>query len=135
MPPILLVAIGGAVGSAARFAIASALNPAPTEASGSAWSGFPTGTFAINLIGCALIGLIAGWLGIGPDAPGSPGAAWRPLLIAGVLGGFTTFSAFGIETVSLLRSGAAFPAAVYVVASTTLGITLAWLGFLVASKV
>ena len=133
MPPILLVALGGAAGSAARFALASALNPVPPTgplpAGASPWSAFPIGTLVVNLIGCALIGLIAGWLTVGAGSEGAPHAAWKPLLIAGVLGGFTTFSALGMETVLMLRAGLMLPAGIYVVGSTGLGITLAALGY------
>ncbi len=133
MPPILLVALGGAAGSAARFALASALNPAPPTGplpiGTSPWTAFPIGTLTVNLIGCALIGLIAGWLSVWAGSEAAPNAAWKPLLIAGVLGGFTTFSAFGMETVLLLRAGLLLPADVYVVGSAALGITLAGLGY------
>lgn len=140
MPPIhplLLVALGGAAGSVTRYLVAGLLNPPRTALvpGDSPWSLFPIGTFAVNLIGCALIGLIAGWLGVGlasatsSPATSLPNPAWRLLLITGVLGGFTTFSAFSMETVFLLRAGAVLPASIYVVGSTVLGITLAWAGY------
>ncbi len=130
----LLVAIGGAAGSLLRFAIAGALNPPRPGANAQQWSTFPTGTLAVNLIGCALIGLIAGWLEGGAIPAGSPASAWRPLLLVGVLGGFTTFSTFGIETVLMLRSGFIMPALAYVAASTALGITLAAAGYSLAAR-
>ena len=138
MPPILLVALGGAAGSAARYALSSILNPVaptgPLPASVSPWSVFPIGTLVINLIGCALIGLIAGWLGSSAGTGNTPNAAWKPLLIAGVLGGFTTFSAFGMESVLMFRAGAVLPATIYVVGSTALGITLAAAGYAVTLR-
>ena len=134
MPPILLVALGGAAGSAARFALSGALNPPTPTPNSSPWSTFPTGTLVVNLIGCALIGLIAGWLTVGAADGSSSNPAWRPLLIAGVLGGFTTFSAFGMETVLMLRAGQLAPAATYVVASTLLGITLAATGYALTAR-
>lgn len=135
MPPILLVAIGGAAGSAARFALGGAFNPPPPTPNSPPWAAFPIGTLAVNLIGCALIGLLAGWLGVGVTGSTPPNPAWRPLLIVGVLGGFTTFSAFGIETVFMLRSGHYLPAGTYVLASTVLGITLASVGYAIATRV
>ena len=129
----LLVALGGAAGSVARYAIAGALNPTPVaHAPEPSWGAFPTGTLAVNLIGCALIGLLAGWLG---SASSQPNTHWQPLLATGLLGGFTTFSAFGMETVHLVRAGLLMPAAAYVLASLTLGITLAAAGYAVTHRV
>lgn len=130
----LLVALGGAAGSVLRFALAGALNPARPTLGASPWSTFPTGTLVVNLVGCALIGLFAGWLEGGSIQAGSPSSACRPLLLVGVLGGFTTFSTFGIETVLMLRSGFIIPAATYIAASTTLGITLAAVGYSMTAR-
>lgn len=119
MMPWLLVMLGGALGSAARYAIGLALNPAQT-------TGFPLGTLLVNLIGCALIGFVAGTL----QVSASPNVtAWRLFLITGVLGGFTTFSAFGLETIHLARSGQLLAAAGYVLLSNIGGLALAWLTF------
>jgi CrcB protein len=136
MPPILLVAIGGAIGSVARYLLAGALNQptllAPPQPGAAPWSAFPTGTFIVNLLGCAAIGLIAGWLGVGSalaEGASAPNPAWRPFLLTGVLGGFTTFSAFSMEALLLARAGMWLPATIYVVASTALGILLAFAGY------
>lgn len=131
----LLVAFGGAAGSVLRFALAGALNPPRPTLGASPWSTFPTGTLVVNLVGCALIGLFAGWLEGGSIQPGTPSSAWRPLLLVGVLGGgFTTFSTFGIEAVLMLRSGFIIPAVTYIAASTTLGITLAAVGYSMTAR-
>ncbi|MBY0308243.1 MAG: CrcB family protein, partial [Phycisphaerales bacterium] len=100
------------------------------------WALFPAGTFAVNLIGCAAIGLIAGWLGVGgPEAAeAAPHALWRPLLVAGVLGGFTTFSAFGLETLLLVRAGLFLPAAIYVVGSVGVGLMLSAGGYALTAR-
>ncbi|HZW06027.1 MAG TPA: fluoride efflux transporter CrcB [Phycisphaerales bacterium] len=128
----LLVALGGAAGSVARYAIAGALNPlSVSPAAAPSWSAFPTGTFAVNLIGCALIGLLTGWI---TSAASQAGAYWQPFLLTGLLGGFTTFSAFGMETVHLLRAGMLGVAVTYIVASVTLGVSLAAAGYLLASR-
>ena len=69
------------------------------------------GVLAANLLGCFLMGLLVAWAGL------RGGAAWLPLLATGLLGGFTTFSAFSIEAWTLWERGAAGPAAGYVAAS------------------
>jgi CrcB protein len=121
MNMILLVAAGGAVGSAARYLMASKVQ----EATG---LHFPLGTVLVNILGCFLIGLLYVWLVARPD----PQHQLRALLMVGVMGGFTTFSSFSLETVTLIMNGsyavAALNVAVSVVAclaGTALGVTLA----------
>lgn len=121
MNAILLVAIGGAVGSVARYLMASSIQK-------STGFSFPLGTVLVNILGCFLIGLLYVWLVARPD----PRNELRVLLMVGVMGGFTTFSSFSLETVTLLMSGsyagAAANVAVSVIAclaGTALGITLA----------
>ncbi len=91
----LLVMVGGALGSLARWAIARALAPYPV------WS-LPPGTFVVNVVGAFFMGLVAAWAGATGDA--------RPLvrltLTTGLLGGFTTYSAFNQELVRSVQSGA-----------------------------
>ncbi|MEN9512116.1 MAG: fluoride efflux transporter CrcB [Bacteroidota bacterium] len=102
------VAIGGAVGSVLRFLMARLL---PLSA-----SGFPTATLLVNLSGCLLIGMLAVVLPQG----------WpRLLLVTGVLGGFTTYSGFGLETQQLLAQGRTSTAFLY------LGAT--WIGGLICT--
>lgn len=103
--PLLLVAAGGALGSVLRYLVSLwAL----------AWLGaaFPWGTLAVNVLGSAAIGALAG-LGVQGEM--------RLLLVTGMLGGFTTFSAFSLET-GLLAERHAGLAALYVVASLGLGL-------------
>src|SRR5690606_22098604 len=93
--PLLLVGAGGAAGAIARHLLASW-----TMQAGGA-PAFPLGTFVVNITGCLLAGVLAGF---------AERHAWfdadvRLLLMVGLLGGFTTFSAFGLETVQLLRRG------------------------------
>ena len=84
------------MGAVARYLVVAWLNGATGGAA------FPYGTLAVNAVGCLVIGLVAGlWDGHRPLS-----AEAQAFLIVGVLGGFTTFSAFGIETVRLLRDGA-----------------------------
>jgi len=88
--------------------------------------GFPWGTLAVNLAGSLLIGLCAGW-------GERQGASWiRPWLMTGFLGGFTTFSAFSLENMSLLREGRVGVALVYAGGSVLAGIGLAFAGYAVA---
>ena len=105
----ILVMLGGAVGAAARYQIGSL---APRAA-------FPWSTLVVNIAGALLMGLLIA------RAPAEP---LRLLLGVGVLGGFTTFSAFGLETVELLQRGATLPALSYVAASVLGACVAVWLG-------
>jgi CrcB protein len=111
----LLVAAGGAGGALLRWAVTLALAPSPT--SGIALPAFPWATLAVNVVGCACMGALASLTGPRDDA--------RLLLGTGVLGGFTTFSAFGLETLTLLRAGAHGLAAANVLANVLLGVLMA----------
>lgn len=121
MNTILLVAVGGAVGSVARYLMASGIQQS------TGWT-FPIGTVLVNILGCFLIGVLYVLLVARPD----PRHDLRALLMVGVMGGFTTFSSFSLETVTLVMAGNLASAALNVVISvaacllgTTLGITLA----------
>lgn len=116
---MLLVALGGAVGSVARFKLSGwVLTQTPN------WR-FPTGTFAVNVIGCLIAGLLAGMAVkhelFTPEV--------RVLVFTGFLGGFTTFSAFGLETLMLFKRGAPGVAIANVLASIVAGLLVAWLGY------
>ena len=89
---VLCVAGGAAAGALLRWAAGLWLNPL--------WPVFPLGTLAVNAAGGLAIGLAAAWFGARPDA------LLQLLLVTGVLGGFTTFSAFSIESLALLQRGA-----------------------------
>jgi CrcB protein len=107
----LLVAVGGAAGSLLRYWLSGTVQHGVPPAG--AWSMFPIGTLAVNVLGCLVIGALAeAGERRGPLSPEA-----RALLMAGVLGGFTTFSAFANETVAAWRSGAALVAVVNVAAS------------------
>jgi len=107
---VAAVALGGAVGASLRLALESL---APWQP-----AGFPWVTFGINVFGCLLIGALLAWL---LGSAGQP--AWlRPFLATGLLGGFTTFSAFAVESVRLLDAGAWGTAGSYVAGSLVLGL-------------
>ncbi|MFW3170360.1 fluoride efflux transporter CrcB [Geodermatophilus sp. CPCC 206100] len=106
----VLAAAGGVLGALARWGVAEAL----PHRSGS----WPWATLTVNLAGCLLMGVLLGFL-----ARHSPEPAWvRPFLAVGVLGGFTTYSAFAVETVALADAGALPLAAGYVLASVLGGV-------------
>jgi CrcB protein len=121
MNTILLVAAGGAAGSVARYLMASGIQTS------TGWE-FPIGTVLVNILGCFLIGILYVLLVARPD----PRHELRALLMVGVMGGFTTFSSFSLETVILAMNGNYAGATLNVVISvfsclvgTTLGISLA----------
>jgi len=121
MNKLLVVFLGGGIGSALRFVISSAVQ----RASG---GDFPFGTLTVNLAGCFVIGLL--W--------GISGRVNMPFLLsaflfAGILGGFTTFSSFSIETVSLIHDGAWRMALLYAALSNILGLGLAAAGYALAT--
>jgi CrcB protein len=93
---------------------------------------FPLGTFAVNLLGCAIFGLIAG---IAIARPGAVSVEARVFLLTGILGGFTTFSSFGYETVELLRAGQVAFALVNVGIQVVFGLAAVWSGIAVARAV
>jgi CrcB protein len=120
---LLLVGLGGALGSMARYALAVwMLQGASTR--------FPFGTFAVNVVGCVVAGALAGL----SERHGWLGADARVFLFAGVLGGFTTFSAFGLDALALMRRGETGMAFAYVVGSVVLGLVGAWVGMRVVLR-
>jgi fluoride exporter len=118
MSKLLWVIIGGGAGAGLRYLIA-----------GSEWlrldSGFPLGTFFVNLLGCFAIGLI--W----QQAQNS--SILSPLLVIGFLGGFTTFSSFGLETYQLFTNANYKMLTAYVLLSNILGFALVYLGHYLSS--
>ena len=103
---LLLVALGGAIGAGARHLV----NLSALRAFG---LGFPVGTLFVNIVGSFAMGLAAGYFAF----RGEGGMALRLFLTTGILGGFTTFSAFSLETVLLFERGQVGLAALYVAGS------------------
>ncbi|UDF04608.1 fluoride efflux transporter CrcB [Asticcacaulis sp. AND118] len=124
MSNLLLVMIGGAFGSAARYGLAR-LWPAAAMP-----FGWPIGTFVANLAGGLLMGLLAGWL----MAKGGD-ERLRLLLGVGVLGGFTTFSSYSLEVVQMLERRDYGLAGLYAVSSAVLAILAVMIGLFVFRKV
>jgi CrcB protein len=118
MPMLLAVAAGGATGSVARYVLGTLLLRVS--------SGFPVSTLLINVAGSFLIGLLARLF----DAPDHL-QVLRVALTVGICGGFTTFSTFSAETVTLLQQGKAGRAALYVTVSLVLGVSATFAGLAV----
>jgi len=118
---LIWIAIGGAAGTVSRYLLGGVVQRASAAA-------FPVGTVAVNVIGCFLIGVLVQHYMHLQTSP-----IIRAVLITGFCGGFTTFSAFGIETTGLIEGGAYGKAAAYIVMSVSLSI-LATFGGMAASK-
>jgi len=120
----LLVAVGSGIGGAARLWLS-------TLVARSAGTTFPWGTLAVNALGCLLVGLLAAMFE--PSSPLHVRQDLRVMLVVGVLGGFTTFSAFSLETLLLVQRGAPLAAASYTVMSIALCLLAAAGGYLAMS--
>ena len=114
---LLLASVGGALGAGARYIVYQQVMRL--------WSGpFPWATLIVNVVGSLLIGvLVALLLGRLPDMTGL-----RVFLITGILGGFTTFSAFSLDVVELIERGEIAHAMLYLISSVVLSIVACWLG-------
>jgi fluoride exporter len=115
---VLLVALGGALGSVARFTLSGYILHHTIN-----WK-FPAGTFTVNVVGCLVAGLLAGLA----EKHDLLSADIRLFLFTGILGGFTTFSAFGMETMFLIRRGELLVAGANIVLSVAAGLIALWLG-------
>ena len=118
MTIVLLVGAGGLFGSVMRYVIGTWINPT----TGSHW--LPYGTLAVNVVGCLAIGLVMGYA----ETRNVLGENTRALLIVGLMGGFTTYSAFGYETVAMFRDGQTLAAAANVSLQLVLGLGAVWAG-------
>ena len=121
----VLISLGGAVGCLIRYFMVDALTYVSTA------SRFPVGTFIVNVFGCVVIG----FLGAISDTRGGFSPEARALVFTGLLGGFTTFSAFGYETFTLIRQDELFLAVYNVIGQVVLGLTSVWFGFKVGGLV
>jgi CrcB protein len=118
LPQLLWVGFGGFLGSIGRFVMAGAFNRFSPAL------GFPVGTLTVNILGCFLIGLLNGLAEtrslLGPDI--------RIFLFIGVLGGFTTYSTFGFESLALLKDGAILKTSTNIFLHVLLGLSAVWIG-------
>jgi CrcB protein len=117
----LFIACGGAVGSMLRYAVQGGVH----------WfigAGFPAGTMTVNVLGCLSIGFLAAMF----NGPVLVREEYRIRLTVGVLGGFTTFSAFGLESFLLANEGQFRLALANVAVSCVLGLAAVWCGYRIA---
>ncbi|HKO67513.1 MAG TPA: fluoride efflux transporter CrcB [Burkholderiaceae bacterium] len=119
MTNILWVGLGGFIGSVTRYKLGGWVLHLTVQQK------FPFSTFVVNIVGCLVAGVLAGLV----EKHELFSADARLFLFTGLLGGFTTFSAFGLETLTLLRRGEPWVAATYAAASVLLGVAAVWLGF------
>lgn len=118
LPQLLWVGLGGFLGSVGRFVISGFFNRlSPALA-------FPIGTLAVNILGCLLIGLLHGLA----ESRNILGTDTRIFLFIGVLGGFTTYSTFGFESLALLKDGAMLKASANIIIHVFVGLAAVWLG-------
>ena len=116
----LLVFVGGGLGATLRHFI----NLTCARCMG---TGFPWGTFIINITGSTVMGLIAGYLAF----KGEASQPWRLFVMTGVLGGYTTFSTYMLDARTLLAEGRAWVALAYVAATLVTGLLAVWVGVVV----
>lgn len=124
MQKYFFIALGGSLGSIARYWVGSTI-------SGRVGTKFPYGTFVINVTACIIIGFALTFLG--KRAELNP--AWRFLIPVGFIGAYSTFSTYEWETLSTLRTGAFALAAFYALVSLFLGLAAVWCGSIIAEVI
>lgn len=116
---ILAIGLGGFIGSVSRYLLVLFIHSKFLHA-------FPYGTLAVNITGCLLIGFLHGL-----SQKFLISEEWRLMIATGLLGGFTTFSAFSIESIYMLRDGHTWPALLYIGVSVLFCLLAAYLGLLI----
>ena len=112
----LYVFLGGGIGASLRYALSLAI--------GKSNSGFPLSTFIVNVAGCLIIGLIAGL-----SEKNNWSEVYKLFLMVGILGGFTTFSSFGLEFYQLMKNNQTMTALLYIGLSNFVGLGLCAIGY------
>jgi CrcB protein len=120
---VLLIGVGGFAGSVGRYLLSRLVELR-------VFTSFPLGTFAVNIIGCFIIGLLYGLTIKGTATP-----EMRFLLATGFCGGFTTFSSFSMESLTLLQDGQLWFAFLYIAGSLLAGLAAVWIGFLIIKTI
>jgi CrcB protein len=122
----ILIFVGGGIGSLCRYLVSRSINS-------SVVSGFPYGTFLVNITGCFLIGFFVFYF---TDARfGVTSLQWRLFLVTGICGGYTTFSAFSYENIQLFESNQVFTFLAYTFGSVILGLLATFSGVLIARAI
>ena len=124
MQKYFFIALGGSLGSLARYWVGSTV-------AGRMGTRFPFGTFVINITACIIIGFSLAFLARRTEL----NPAWRFLVPVGFIGAYSTFSTFEWETYSNLQSGAFLIAGLYVILSLLLGLVGVWFGVLIARAI
>ncbi len=119
-----LVGAGGFVGAIFRYGLSGFIQRS------AAITAFPYGTLVVNMLGCLLIGITVGLI----DTRQMIHPELRSFVLVGLLGGFTTYSTFGLETFALLRDAEFLRAVGNVAIHIVLGLSLVWIGYSLASK-
>ena len=124
MRALLLVFVGGGLGSVLRYVTYRLIDKITLSA-------FPYGTFLVNIIGCFFIGFFVFYT----ERYDNQGLQWRLFLVTGLCGGFTTFSAFSFENLSLINEQRIFLFLIYTIGSVALGIIATYCGLLAARNI
>jgi len=122
MKIIIAIGAGSFIGGVCRYLLTLLIQTKTT-------TNFPLGTLIVNILGCFFIGLVFGFFD-----KGQVSHEWKLFVATGILGGFTTFSAFSIETFTLFREGHAEYALIYVFASVLLGLAATYIAYLTATQ-
>ena len=125
MYPWIAVAVGGAIGSVARHGVNRLVHQE--------WPllRFPIATLLVNVVGCFVIGVLAGLIATGRLPMRT---TWREFVFVGILGGFTTFSTFGLDTITLVRSGASDQALMNILLQLVCGVGGVYAGLVLVER-
>jgi CrcB protein len=118
MQKLLVIGVGGFIGALLRYGIGTSVQTMFKQSS------FPLGTLAVNLLGCFIIGIVTYFV----ESRGVLSIETRSFILVGLLGAFTTFSSFGMETINLLNEGKILQTLTNIILHLLLGLGAVWLG-------